>query len=167
MGSTLPRHNACWPCNLIIWYLSIRWSDLETEHTIMTVRISRLFLWYAMNELIHVMQHKLMHVMQEQMDAYNAIMIFWIHGWSFKSFSLIKSRVQNWVSTAACFFVEMAYVKPPVGDVIEGLFVPKHSGQGAIGNAIALLGALIMLYVIYFFIKYPCSLFHMYFFSSF
>ena len=31
----------------------------------------------------------------------------------------------------------MAYVKPPVGDVIEGLFVPKHSGQGAVGNAIA------------------------------
>ena len=32
-----------------------------------------------MNELMHVMQNKLMHVMQEQMDACNAIMIFWVH----------------------------------------------------------------------------------------
>ena len=68
---------------------------------------------------------------------------------------------------AVCFFAEMAYVKPPAGAVIEGLFVPKLSGQGAVGNAIALLGALIMPYVIYFFIKFPCSLFHMYFFSPF
>ena len=42
--------------NLIIWYLSIWWSDLETEHTVATVRISRSFLWYAMNELMHIMQ---------------------------------------------------------------------------------------------------------------
>ena len=40
-----------------------------------------------------------MHAMQEQIDACNAIMIFGVHGWSFKSFSLIKSWVQNWVST--------------------------------------------------------------------
>ena len=39
------------------------------------------------------------HVMQEQIDACYAIMIFGIHGWLFKSFSLIKSWVQNWVST--------------------------------------------------------------------
>ena len=52
-----------------------------------------------MNELIHVMQNKLIHVMHEQMDACNAIMIFLVHGWSFKSFSLIKSWVQNWVPT--------------------------------------------------------------------
>ncbi|KAM3683077.1 hypothetical protein ACJW30_12G117600 [Castanea mollissima] len=45
-----------------------------------------------------------------------------------------------------CFFGEMGYVKPPVGAVIKGLFVPKLSGQGAVGNAIALLGALIMLH---------------------
>ena len=62
--------------NLIMWYLSIRWSNLETEHTIVTARISRSFLWYATNELMHVMQNKLMHVMQEQMDACNGIMIF-------------------------------------------------------------------------------------------
>ena len=30
--------------NLIMRYLSIRWFDLETEHTVETVRISRLFL---------------------------------------------------------------------------------------------------------------------------
>ena len=40
--------------NLIMRYLLIRWSDLETEHTIATIRISRSFLWYAMNELMHV-----------------------------------------------------------------------------------------------------------------
>jgi len=48
-----------------------------------------------MNEVMHVMQRQLMHVMQEQIDAYNAIMIFRVHGWSFKSFSLIKSQVKN------------------------------------------------------------------------
>ena len=42
--------------NLIMWYLLIRWSDLETKHTTMTVRTSRSFLWYAMNVLMHVMQ---------------------------------------------------------------------------------------------------------------
>ena len=31
-----------------------------------------------------------MHVMQEPIDACYAIMIFEVHGWSFKSFSLIK-----------------------------------------------------------------------------
>ena len=33
-----------------------------------------------MNELMHVMQRKkMMHVMQEQIDACNAIMIFMVH----------------------------------------------------------------------------------------
>nr|QCQ78390.1 nramp [Citrus trifoliata] len=45
---------------------------------------------------------------------------------------------------AACFFGEMSYVKPPAADVLKGMFVPKLSGQGATGDAIALLGALIM-----------------------
>ncbi|KAI6690948.1 hypothetical protein NL676_027776 [Syzygium grande] len=45
---------------------------------------------------------------------------------------------------AACFFGEMSYVKPPASDVLMGVFVPKLSGQGATGDAIALLGALIM-----------------------
>ncbi|KAJ9166688.1 hypothetical protein P3X46_021398 [Hevea brasiliensis] len=45
---------------------------------------------------------------------------------------------------AACFFGELSYVKPPAVDVIKGMFIPKLSGQGAIGDAIALLGALVM-----------------------
>ena len=40
-----------------------------------------------------------MHVMQEQINVCNATMIFEAHRWSFKSFSLIKLWVQNWVST--------------------------------------------------------------------
>jgi len=42
--------------NLIMRYLLIRRSDLETRHTIVIIRTSRSFLWYAINELMHVMQ---------------------------------------------------------------------------------------------------------------
>ncbi|XP_061361872.1 metal transporter Nramp7.2-like [Gastrolobium bilobum] len=45
---------------------------------------------------------------------------------------------------AACFFAEMSYAKVSTSDVLKGMFVPKLSGNGATGNAIALLGALIM-----------------------
>ncbi|PWA62950.1 metal transporter NRAT1 [Artemisia annua] len=45
---------------------------------------------------------------------------------------------------AGCFFGEMSYVKPPAGEVLKGMFVPKLSGRGATGDAIALLGALVM-----------------------
>ncbi|BAT78671.1 hypothetical protein VIGAN_02138200 [Vigna angularis var. angularis] len=45
---------------------------------------------------------------------------------------------------AGCFFGEMSYVKPPASGVLKGMFVPKLSGQGATGDAIALLGALVM-----------------------
>ncbi|MCI13265.1 metal transporter Nramp5-like [Trifolium medium] len=45
---------------------------------------------------------------------------------------------------AGCFFAEMSYVDPPVSDVLKGMFVPKLSGEGTVGDAIALLGALIM-----------------------
>ena len=90
MWSTLCRHNAN-RVNLIMRYLSIQWSDLEIKHTVAIVRFSRSFLWYAMNKLIHVMS--------EQIDACNAIMIFRVHEWSFQSFSLIKSWVQNQVFT--------------------------------------------------------------------
>ncbi|XP_030517675.1 metal transporter Nramp5-like [Rhodamnia argentea] len=45
---------------------------------------------------------------------------------------------------ALCFFGQMSYVKPPASDVLMGMFVPKLSGQGATGDAIALLGALVM-----------------------
>ena len=42
--------------NLIFWYLLIRRSNLGIGHTLATVRISRLFLWYAMDDLMHIMQ---------------------------------------------------------------------------------------------------------------
>ncbi|KAJ9673557.1 hypothetical protein PVL29_023243 [Vitis rotundifolia] len=45
---------------------------------------------------------------------------------------------------AGCFFGEMGFVKPPATGVIKGMFIPKLSGQGATGDAIALLGALVM-----------------------
>ncbi|XVF39285.1 hypothetical protein PTKIN_Ptkin01aG0022500 [Pterospermum kingtungense] len=44
---------------------------------------------------------------------------------------------------AGCFFVVMGYVKPPASGVIKGIFVPRLSGQGATGDAIALFGSLI------------------------
>ncbi|KAB1221018.1 Metal transporter Nramp5 [Morella rubra] len=45
---------------------------------------------------------------------------------------------------AACFFGEMSYVKPPTDEVLKGMFIPKLTGQGAIGDAIALLGQIVM-----------------------
>ncbi|MCD9646038.1 Metal transporter nramp1 [Datura stramonium] len=45
---------------------------------------------------------------------------------------------------AACFFGEMSYVKPPAKQLLKGMFVPKLNGNGATGDAIALLGALVM-----------------------
>ncbi|XP_031392465.1 metal transporter Nramp5-like [Punica granatum] len=45
---------------------------------------------------------------------------------------------------AACFFGEMSYVKPPASDVLKGMFIPKLNGQDTTGDAIALLGALVM-----------------------
>jgi natural resistance-associated macrophage protein len=47
---------------------------------------------------------------------------------------------------AGCFFAEMSYVNPPATDVLKGMFVPKLAGEGTVGDAIALLGALIMPY---------------------
>ncbi|KAI3689461.1 hypothetical protein L2E82_47418 [Cichorium intybus] len=45
---------------------------------------------------------------------------------------------------AGCFFGEMSYVKPPAADLLKGMFIPKLGGRGATGDAIALLGALVM-----------------------
>lgn len=45
---------------------------------------------------------------------------------------------------AGCFFAEMSYVRPPISDLLQGMFIPKLKGSGATGNAIALFGALIM-----------------------
>lgn len=47
---------------------------------------------------------------------------------------------------AACYFGEMSYVKPPAGEVLKGLFIPKLKGKEATGDAIALMGALVMPY---------------------
>ncbi|KAM0946340.1 putative NRAMP family protein [Dioscorea sansibarensis] len=47
---------------------------------------------------------------------------------------------------AACYLGEMSYVKPPAGEVLKGLFIPKLKGEGATGDAIALMGALVMPY---------------------
>ena len=40
---------------LFLWYLSIWQFNLRIRHTVTTIRISRSFLWYEMNELMHVM----------------------------------------------------------------------------------------------------------------
>ncbi|GER49162.1 metal transporter [Striga asiatica] len=45
---------------------------------------------------------------------------------------------------AGCFFGELSYVKPPAEKVIKGMFIPKLNGQSATGDAIALIGALVM-----------------------
>ncbi|EPS72193.1 root-specific metal transporter, partial [Genlisea aurea] len=45
---------------------------------------------------------------------------------------------------AGCFFGEISFVKPPMGDVLKGTIVPKLTGNSATGDAIALLGALVM-----------------------
>ncbi|KAK2976022.1 hypothetical protein RJ640_011809 [Escallonia rubra] len=45
---------------------------------------------------------------------------------------------------AGSFFGELSYVKPPAVEVLKGMFIPKLSGTGATGAAIAVLGALIM-----------------------
>ncbi|KAB1221002.1 Metal transporter Nramp5 [Morella rubra] len=45
---------------------------------------------------------------------------------------------------AACFFGEMSYVKPPADEVLKGMFIPKLTGQGAVGDAIALLGQIVV-----------------------
>ncbi|XP_043719093.1 metal transporter Nramp5-like isoform X2 [Telopea speciosissima] len=45
---------------------------------------------------------------------------------------------------AACYFGELAHAKPPASEVLQGLFIPKLSGQSTTADAIALLGALIM-----------------------
>ena len=42
--------------NLIMQYISIWQFDAEIRHIVVIVRILRSFLWYAMNELMHVMK---------------------------------------------------------------------------------------------------------------
>lgn len=53
------------------------------------------------------------------------------------------------LTIAICFFLELGYAKPDVGEIFYGLFVPQLKGSGATGLAISLLGAMVMPYVIY------------------
>ena len=63
--------------NLIVWYLSIWWSDLETGHTIAIIRTWRSFLWYAMNELMYVMQSWILGIWLVTLSH-----LHWLnHGW--------------------------------------------------------------------------------------
>ncbi|XP_042484950.1 metal transporter Nramp5-like, partial [Macadamia integrifolia] len=50
---------------------------------------------------------------------------------------------------AACYFGELGRAKPPASEVLQGLFIPKLSGQSTTADAIALLGALIMPHNLY------------------
>ncbi|XP_042387974.1 metal transporter Nramp5-like [Zingiber officinale] len=45
---------------------------------------------------------------------------------------------------AACYFGELVYVKPRATEVMKGLFIPRLQGDSATGDAISLLGALVM-----------------------
>ena len=77
--------------NLSLWYLSIGQSNLGIEHTVTAIRISKSFLWYAMNDLMHVMQ-------------------LWFLGiWNghFLSYSKTKLWVQNWVSIECLSLIEL------------------------------------------------------------
>ena len=64
MRSILPRHNACWPCKLDHAISFNPMVQFRNWKHLATVKISRSFLWYAMNELIHKIQ--------EQIDACDA-----------------------------------------------------------------------------------------------
>uniref|UniRef100_A0A9I9DTL4 Uncharacterized protein n=1 Tax=Cucumis melo TaxID=3656 RepID=A0A9I9DTL4_CUCME len=46
------------------------------------------------------------------------------------------------LTIAVCFFLELGYAKPDVGEIFYGLFVPQLKGSGATGLAISLLGAM-------------------------
>ncbi|WCJ44396.1 Metal transporter Nramp5 [Euphorbia peplus] len=45
---------------------------------------------------------------------------------------------------AGCFIGEMSYAKPQASSVFKGMFIPKLTSHRATGDAIALLGALVM-----------------------
>lgn len=67
-------------------------------------------------------------------------------GWQIRKLELLITTLVFLM--AACFFGELSYVKPPALKVLEGMFIPKLSGNSATGDAIALLGALVMPYAI-------------------
>ncbi|KZV23203.1 Nramp transporter [Dorcoceras hygrometricum] len=86
---------------------------------------------FALNILFHIAIIEIYHIIQEKMHESHPL----------KLELLIATLV---FVMAACFFGELSYVKPPAADVMKGMFVPKLRGQGATGDAIALLGALVM-----------------------
>ncbi|PUZ46675.1 hypothetical protein GQ55_7G100900 [Panicum hallii var. hallii] len=45
---------------------------------------------------------------------------------------------------AACFFVDLSNVNPPMGEVIQGLFIPRLRGAYATSDAIAVFSSLIV-----------------------
>jgi Mn2+/Fe2+ NRAMP family transporter len=65
-------------------------------------------------------------------------------------FSFLKVRKMELVGVifmlimAACFFVELNSTNPPMGEVIEGLFIPRLQGGYATSDAIALFSALVV-----------------------
>ena len=101
--------------NLIMWYLSIWWFDSETRNTVVIDRIPRSFsmicnkwinAYNARTNWCKWWRNKMMHVMQEWFFFF-----FFVHRWSLQSSSLIKSWVQNRVSTMICesrFFILLA-----------------------------------------------------------
>ena len=45
---------------------------------------------------------------------------------------------------AVCFFVEVGYAKPAPKEVLEGLVVPRMTGNGAMALAISFVGSIVM-----------------------
>uniref|UniRef100_J3L0A8 Metal transporter n=1 Tax=Oryza brachyantha TaxID=4533 RepID=J3L0A8_ORYBR len=45
---------------------------------------------------------------------------------------------------ATCFFIELSKVNPPVGGVIEGLFIPRPKGEYSTSDMVAMFGSLIV-----------------------
>lgn len=72
----------------------------------------------------------------------SALLLLGLHRYGVRKLGLLISILV--FVMAGCYFAEMAYVKPPASEVMKGMFIPKLSGNGATGDAIALLGALVM-----------------------
>ena len=110
--------------NLIMRYLSIQRSNLEIKHTVAIVRISRSFLWYAMKELMHVMQrqidacnaktnwcmqckNQLMHVMQSwflgYMDGHSSHSPWLNHGYKIECLQNVNVKQRHWFNWSWIF----------------------------------------------------------------
>lgn len=76
------------------------------------------------------------------MTGFSTLLLLGLQKYGIRKLELLISVLV--FTMAACFFGELSYVKPPASGVLKGMFIPKLSGQGATGDAIALLGALVM-----------------------